>query len=208
MPTANARASCARPCGLIRPASTAADGDPGKAARSCAQKRTAEAQRSESLLCSCFSWFLFLLLLLLLLLRAGACRFYRAPYGAAGSGRKGPQGRREGSRRFRRQRRDALSTEPGHCLRTCRAGARQAHRSGCPFSWLLLFGQAKRSDSPAWMRAKHAGRESVSRQSTKSEELTPSPPNPSLEGGYNTIETRVGFKKTRHPSPQLGKTGK
>ena len=98
-----------------------------------------------------------------------------SPYGAAGSGRKGPQGRREGSRRFRCQHTDVLSAEPGRCLRTRRAGARRAHRPGCPFSWLLLFGQAKRSDSPAGMRAKP--RRTRVGFTTTHKERTPSPPN-------------------------------
>jgi len=51
----------------------------------------------------------------LLLLRAGArcLGFSGSPLHCGGSGRKRPQGEREGSRSFRCQHTDVLSTEPG-----------------------------------------------------------------------------------------------
>ena len=42
--TTNARASCARPCGLCRPPLTVAEGDPIEATRSCAQKQELELE--------------------------------------------------------------------------------------------------------------------------------------------------------------------
>ena len=69
-----------------------------------------------------------------------------APCGAAEGGRKGPKGRREGSRRFRCGTGCAVSgTRPP----VANLRAAEAPHPGCPFSWLLLFGQAKRSDSLA-----------------------------------------------------------
>src|SRR4029434_9339563 len=67
------------------------------------------------------------------------CLLISSPCDAAEGGRKGPKGTRDGSRVFRcgpwmaRQRNPAARSEPAT------AGA----LPGCPFSWLLLFGQAK-----------------------------------------------------------------
>ena len=59
---ANARASCARPCGPDRPPSTGAEGDPGERRASCAQSQSRVVGAASAAM------------LLLLLLRAGARR--------------------------------------------------------------------------------------------------------------------------------------
>ena len=82
---------------------------------------------------------------------------FGAPFVAAGRGRKGPQGRAQGCARFRRQRRMRCRRNPAAACGPCGQEAHRAQRPGCPFSWLLLFGQAKRSDRPEGMRAEHAG---------------------------------------------------
>ena len=59
------------------------------------------------------------------------------------------RGRREGSRRFGQQARDGLWAEPVRPQRTARCASGADPR--VPFSWLLLFGQAKESNRPPWM---------------------------------------------------------
>ena len=91
---------------------------------------------------------------------AGARRMRadRGPYAAARGRRKGPKGGRHGCRPVRCQRRDALSANPGAPSRSRRAGCPETAASGCPFSWLLLFGQAKRSNPRAARRAESSNR--------------------------------------------------
>ena len=91
--------------------------------------------------------------------RSGFCAQERAAFpGSPISGGERwtdqPAGARAGSARVRCRHTDVPSANPGQRSRTQRAGARWAPLLGCLFSWLLLFGQAKRSDSPAGMRAK------------------------------------------------------
>jgi len=81
--------------------------------------------------------------------RKGALLIW-APCGAAKGGRKGPKGRREGSRRFR--------CRPGWPVSGTRPPVANPQRScgrptrGAPSLWLLSLGQARESDPRAGMR--------------------------------------------------------
>jgi hypothetical protein len=70
----------------------------------------------------------------------------RVPCVAATGGRRGPQGERDGSRSPCCQHKEVLSAEPGRHSRTRSAGCAEGAAPGCPFSWSLFFGHAKRSD--------------------------------------------------------------
>jgi hypothetical protein len=69
------------------------------------------------------------------------------PLSGGGRAEDQPEGTRARRARGFRQHKDVLSKSPGDRTRTRRAGCPEGDRPGCPFSWLLLFGQAKRSDS-------------------------------------------------------------
>ena len=116
---------CARPYGRFRPALAAADG---------AQD---QEQQSKSCFASAFRF---------LLLRAGRARsaLPGSPWPCGGSGRKGPQGAREGSRAFRCCTGCAISgTRP--MTRTVRAGARTAQGAGvCFFAYFLCTSKESR----------------------------------------------------------------
>ena len=58
-----------------------------------------------------------------------------------------PAGTRARCARVFRQHRDVLSKNPASRTRTRRAGCPESDWPGWPFSWLLLFGHSKRSDS-------------------------------------------------------------
>ena len=76
------------------------------------------------------------------------------PYAAAKWWRNCPQGGSQGCEPVGCQCRDALSANPGTASRSRRAGCPETAASGWPFSWLLLFGHSKRSDSLAGRRVK------------------------------------------------------
>jgi hypothetical protein len=76
-----------------------------------------------------------------------------APYAAVQRRRKGPQGGSQGCEPVGCQSTDGLSDNPGAAARSRRAGCPETAVSRWPFSWLLLFGHAKRSDSLAGRRA-------------------------------------------------------
>jgi hypothetical protein len=86
--------------------------------------------------------------------RRSSCRMRSewAPYAAAQRRRKGPKGGSQGCEPVGCQSRDGLSDNPGAAARSRRAGCPETAVSGWPFSWLLLFGHAKRSDSLAGRR--------------------------------------------------------
>jgi hypothetical protein len=70
-----------------------------------------------------------------------------APGGVVKGGWISPQGSRHGGRLVFRQGRTPCRKTPPTLHGLGGQEARQAHPWGCPFSWLLLFGHAKRSDS-------------------------------------------------------------
>ena len=76
-------------------------------------------------------------------------RSNRGPYAAAKWWRNCPQGGSHGCEPVGCQSRDGLSANPGTASRSRRAGCPETAASGWPFSWLLLFGHSKRSDSLA-----------------------------------------------------------
>ena len=94
--------------------------------------------------------------------RAGARCSCRRPSAAAGGGRSGPQGERDGSRSLRRQHTDVLSAQPAAVRGPRAQDARVAPLQGLPFS-LVTFSWASKRKSPARRDAgrTHHGRESV-----------------------------------------------
>ena len=74
------------------------------------------------------------------------------PYAAAKWRRKGPQGGSQGCEPVGCQSRDGLSANPRSRFAQSQGRSPETAASGWPFSWLLLFGHSKRSDSLAGRR--------------------------------------------------------
>ena len=132
------RVPAARP--LLRPRA-AANGAREEAHIPCAQKRErrteVKSRCCSALLCSC-------------LCAHGMCAALPGPpLAAARPRRKSPQGRRDGSRRFRSQHTDVLSAEPAADSRTRSTGSAEGAALGVHFFWLLFFVQALRRRSGA-----------------------------------------------------------
>ena len=70
-------------------------------------------------------------------------------HGQEGHAQQEPAGWRARCAPFLRRHRDVPPQKPASRSRTRRAGCPEGDWPGCPFSWLLLFGQAKRSDPAA-----------------------------------------------------------
>ena len=134
----NARASYARPFGLILHPLAGPQGDPGgRAARSCAQKqkRSVAAEAAPTTrLWPCAQE------------RAASCSW--VPFSAGERRSIRPAGARAGRARVRRQRTDALSANPGRRSRTRRAGCPEGGAVGGPFL-LVPFLWASKEKEPA-----------------------------------------------------------
>jgi len=80
-----------------------------------------------------------------------ATRWHRVRTGMRAKGphraRQVGEGKLAGMRASFSSAQEVLSKKTVARLRTWRAGARKARPLGCPFSWLLLFGHARESDS-------------------------------------------------------------
>ena len=166
MPTANARASCARPCGPFPPPSRrTATGTRERSALLRAEAQcdsnggfsllSAIVGSSQRLASTAFSMkraFRFVSI---------ACAQERAasdgsPSAAVNAGRKSPRGRAHDARAF--------AVSAGMCCRRTSAGVHSPARQdawralplGCPFLGLPFFGQAKKGNRPAGMRDEHA----------------------------------------------------
>jgi hypothetical protein len=105
------------------------------------------------------------------LLRAGARCFTRVPISGGGRWTDQPAGARARCARVRCRHRDMPSANPGQRSRTQRAGARWASLLGCLSLWLLsLLARKEKVTRLQGCRRNPQGRESVSRENTKSKE--------------------------------------
>ena len=151
----NARASCARPFGLILHPLAGPQGDPGgRAARSCAQKhrgfrrshrrQLAPTKRRSpcgsggsrdalAFTCSCFA-LLVSLLCFCFCAHDARCSF-GSPSAPVDGGREGPQGRAHDARAFAVSARMRCRRTPAGVHAPAGQDARRAVLSGCPFSW-------------------------------------------------------------------------
>ena len=81
--------------------------------------------------------------------RTSASLLLGVPLGRGEGAKEKPVGARARCPRVRCRHTDVPSANPVASSRSRRAGARRPRPRGCPFSGLLLFGQAKRSDPAA-----------------------------------------------------------
>ncbi len=132
--------------------------------------------------------------------RAGARYICRCPSAAAGGGRSGPQGERDGSRSLRRQHMEVLSAQPAADRGPRAQDAREATLQGLPFS-LVTFSWASKRKTPARRDAgrTHQGRESVLAPQRTTEQTSAPPSMSSTPRAERTHQGRESVVATTSP---------